>query len=44
MQTLIFLPLQEAVLHMREIVIIRVIIILTPPVFTPLRTCGDRTV
>jgi len=43
MKTLVFLPLMEAVLHMREIAIIPVYF-LHPTVFYPLRTCRDHTV
>ena len=44
MQTLLFLPLRGAFLHMREIVIVRVYFFYTPLLFDYLRTCRDRTV
>jgi len=47
MQTLVFLPLRGAVLHMHEIVIIRVYFFnppLPPLLFYSLRTYRDRTV
>ena len=43
MQTLVFLSLRGAVVHMREIVIIRVYFY-TPLLFDLLRTCRGRTV
>jgi len=43
MQTLVFLPLRGAVLHMREIVIVRVYFY-TLLLFDSLRTCIGRTV
>ena len=41
MQTLVFLPLRGAVLHMREIVIIRVYFLSPPLLFYFLGTCRD---